>query len=146
MESQKTDFIEALKQEFGQFSFVSGPRFKWKPPKTVYFEQNSTYPLQYFALLTLHELGHALCSHKDYKTDVERLKIESEAWQRAKCLISEHQNWQKTYGITYDEDFAESELDSYRDWLHRRSKCRNCGLTRFQTEDGLYHCPNCDLL
>ena len=140
MESQKTDFLNELKSEFGQFNFIPGKRFKWKYPKSVYFEENSAYPFEYFAILTLHELGHGLCKHKDYKTDVERLRIESEAWQRAKTLISEHKNW----GLKYDEDFVENELDSYRDWLHQKSLCKTCGLTRYQTEDGVYHCPQCD--
>lgn len=142
MDAQKSSFIEELKKEFGQFSFISGQRFKWKYPKSIYFEENEDIPFQYFALLTLHELGHGLSGHKDYKTDVERLKIESEAWQRAKREISAHKNW----GVEYDEDFAENELDSYRDWLHQKSKCKKCGLTRYQTADGKYHCPNCDLL
>ena len=141
MESQKTDFIEALKSEFGQFNFISGNRFKWKSPNSIYFEANSDYSFNYFALLTLHELGHALSGHKDYKTDIERLRIESEAWQRAKHEINDHKNW----GVKYDEDFVEGELDSYRDWLHKKSLCKKCGLTRFQTADGKYHCPSCDL-
>ena len=142
MDAQKSSFIEELKKEFGQFSFISSQRFKWKYPKSIYFEENEDIPFHYFALLTLHELGHGLSGHKDYKTDVERLKIESEAWQRAKREISAHKNW----GVEYDEDFAENELDSYRDWLHQKSKCKKCGLTRYQTADGKYHCPNCDLL
>jgi len=145
MESQKTKFINALKSEFTQFNFISGTRFKWKAPKSIYFDEKLDVPFEYFALLTLHELGHGLCNHKDYKTDVERLKIESEAWQRAKREIDSHSSWQ-SLGIVYDEDFAENELDSYRDWLHQKSKCKKCGLTRFQTTDGVYYCPNCNCL
>jgi hypothetical protein len=140
MDAQKTSFIKALQAEFSQFSFRPGPRFKWKYPKSIFFEQNEAIPFEYFALQTLHELGHALSGHKDYKTDVERLKLESEAWQRAKREISAHKNWQ----IEYNEDFAENALDSYRDWLHQKSKCKKCGLTCFQTADGIYHCPKCD--
>ena len=140
MDAQKTSFIESLKEEFGQFSFISGNRFKWKYPKSIYFEENEDIPFDIFALLTLHELGHGLSGHRDYKTDVERLKIESEAWQRAKREISAHKNW----GVEYNEELAETELDSYRDWLHQKSKCKKCGLTRYQTADGKYHCPNCD--
>jgi hypothetical protein len=139
-------FLLELQAEFPDFSWRLGSRFKFKPEKTIFIDQNSPAPWPYFALLTLHELGHGLCGHKDYKTDVMRIRIESEAWQRAKRLIGTHKNWQKTYQIFYDEDFAESELDSYRDWLHARSKCKRCGLTCFQTRDGKYHCPNCDLL
>lgn len=138
-------FLLELQSEYPDFSWQLGARFKYRPEKTIIIDQNSPAPWPYFALLTLHELGHALSKHKDYKTDVERLRIESEAWQRAKRLISEHKNWQKTYQLAYDEDFAESELDSYRDWLHQKSKCKNCGLTRYQTLDGKYHCPQCDL-
>ena len=143
MANQKADFIEELKKEFGQFNFIPGKRFKFKPPKSIFFEEKTAYPLQHFALLTLHELGHALSNHKDYNIDVKRLKIESEAWQRAKMLIKTHENWQK-YGVFWDEDFAENELDSYRDWLHQKSKCKTCGLTMYQTSDKKYHCPNCD--
>jgi lipopolysaccharide biosynthesis regulator YciM len=35
-------------------------------------------------------------------------------------------------------------LDTYRDWLHRRSACPECGLTRYQTVDGRWHCPGCE--
>ncbi len=135
------DFLIALTEAYPDFSWQLGTRFKYHPEKTIMIDQNSPAPWPYFALLTLHELGHALSHHKDYKTDVERLRIESEAWQRAKREITAHPNW----GVAYDEEFAEYELDSYRDWLHQKSKCKKCGLTRYQTTDGKYHCPQCDL-
>ena len=133
-------FLLGLKEEYPSFSWRLGSRFKYRPPKTIVIDEKSDAPWPYFALLALHELGHALSGHKDYKTDVERLRIESEAWQRAKREIANHQNW----GLEYNEDFAEDELDSYRDWLHQKSKCKKCGLTRYQTADGIYHCPNCE--
>ncbi len=139
------DFLIELKAMYPQYKWTLGNRFKYKPEKTIIIDQNEAISMPYFALLTLHELGHALSNHRDYKTDVERLRIESEAWQRAKREIEKHENWNK-YGIKYDEDFAENELDSYRDWLHQKSKCKKCGLTRYQTTDGVYHCPNCENL
>lgn len=138
------DFLLELKDTYPDFSWKIGSRFKYKPEKTIFIDENCPAPWPYYALLALHELGHGLSKHKDYKTDVERLRIESEAWQRAKREIESHKNWQSEYGVSYNEDFAEAELDSYRDWLHNKSKCKKCGLTRFQTEDGHYHCPNCD--
>ena len=146
LDPKKLDFLNALIKEFPDFSWHFGNRFKFKAPKTIEIDENCPYPLPYFALLTLHELGHALSKHKDYNIDVERLKIESEAWQRAKSLIKNHPKWQKTYQISWNEDFAENELDSYRDWLHQKSKCKTCGLTMYQTPDKIYHCPQCDLL
>ena len=146
MDARKLKFIEDLRQEFGQFNFIPSNRFKWRYPKSIYFEEKSAIPFEFFALQTLHELGHALSNHKDYKTDVRRLKMESEAWERARELIKTHENWTKTYDITYNEDFAEEQLDSYRDWLHQRSKCKICGLTRFQKKSGKWLCPKCDLI
>ena len=138
-------FLKELSAKFPDFNFIKSTRFKYRAPNSIFIDQNCPYPLPIFALLTLHELGHALSKHKDYNTDIERLKIELEAWQRAKTEIKNHPNWTKKYGITYDEDFAEAELDSYRDWLHQKSKCKTCGLTMYQTQDKKYHCPNCEL-
>lgn len=124
-----------LKADFPQFTFKEGAKFMWKPPKTIFLgpEEPGDY------LLALHELGHALCGHNRYNTHVERLKIESEAWEKAQELCLK-------YDLPYDEDFAEAQLDTYRDWLHTKSKCKKCGLTRFQTPDGKYHCPQCDFI
>lgn len=139
-------FLNELSSEFPQFNFIPSTRFKWKPEKSIYLDVKTPAPPLNFYLQTLHELGHALSNHKDYKTAIKRLKMESEAWERARELIKTHGNWQKKYGIYFDEDFAEAELDTYRDWLHTKSKCKTCGLARFQTKDGKWHCPNCDYL
>ena len=139
------DFLNQLQADFPDLRFRPGPRFSFRPPKTLQIAYDPTYPPTKNALLTLHELGHALSKHKDYKVDVERLKLESEAWERAKTLLSEHPNYSKILpGLVYYPDFAEDQLDSYRDWLHARSLCKACGLTRYQTPDGRYHCPLCD--
>lgn len=137
-------FLLELTDLYPSFLWRLGPRFKYKSPKAIFIDENSTLPYLNFCLNSLHELGHALSAHKDYKTDVERIRIESEAWERAKEEIEKHPNWQKNYQIIFDDNFAESQLDSYRDWLHQKSKCKKCGLTRFQTKDGAYHCPHCD--
>lgn len=136
--SDQSHFISILQQTFPEFHFKTGKKFTFRPPKTIILGP----PQPNFALLSLHELGHALCKHKDYKTHIERLKIESEAWQMAKTVCTNHPE----LNVTYDEDFAQSALDTYRDWLHQKSECKTCHLTRFQTPDGQYHCPKCDLL
>ena len=122
-----------LKLDFPEFNFKDGPKFLWRPPKTIVFgpaEENDY-------LLALHELGHALSGHTSFDTDIRRLKIESEAWNKARDLCQK-------YNIEYDEDFAEAQLDTYRNWLHTKSKCKTCGLTCYQTPNGKYHCPHCD--
>ena len=69
--------------------------------------------------------------------DVERLRMENEAWEKARELA-------RVYKIEVNEDLIQEELDTYRDWLHQKSRCPRCRLTRFQTTDGQYHCPRCE--
>lgn len=91
----------------------------------------------FYSLQLLHELGHALLGHRDFRTDPERIKMECAAWEKARELA-------QIYHIYYDEDFVEDELDTYRDWLYRRSKCPECGVARYQDRSGKYHCPMCE--
>ena len=125
--------IERARVDYPSLRFVEGRKFAWRPPRTVVIGPEEEYD----SLLFLHELGHATLEHQNYRTDVERLKIEAEAWAEARKLA-------KKYGVEWDEEVAQAELDSYRDWLHRRARCKVCGLTRYQTEDGVYHCPRCE--
>ncbi len=128
-------FLAKVRGDYPEVKFVAGKRFSFRPPRTVVFcdESDDTAPL-----LLLHELGHFLTGRFDFKTEVERLKIEVMAWEKAKELAP-------LYGVFVDEDLIENELDSYRDFLHQKSRCPLCGLTRFQTPDSVFHCPKCDL-
>jgi len=127
------ELLERLKTDFPEFTFREGRKFAFRPPKTIVLGP----PEPFSELLTLHEVSHAVLKHKTFKIDVERLKMESDAWEKAKELAN-------TYGVTIDEDLIQNELDTYRDWLHQKSRCPKCGLTRFQTPDGTYHCPKCE--
>ena len=122
-----------LREDFPEYNFRSGKKFAFLPPKTIVVgpgEPNDS-------LLLLHELGHAISLHYDFKTDISRVKMEREAWNKARELA-------KKYDVYYDEDFVESELDTYRNWLDTKSRCPRCKLTRYQTPDGEYHCPRCE--
>lgn len=132
----KGGLIEKLQGDFPDLRFISGKRFLFRPPKTIMFPEERDDSTE---LLLLHEVGHALCGHKTFKTEVERLKIEVMAWEKARELAS-------LYGISVDEDLIQRELDTYRDWLHQKSRCPECGLTRFQTPDGVFRCPRCDII
>ena len=68
-------------------SFKTGKKFAFKPPKTVILGPSQPY----YTLQTLHELAHALCGHKDWSTGVSRLKLEREAWERARELFYQYQ-------------------------------------------------------
>ena len=131
----KRDFLERLKIDFSDFRFIRGRKYAFRPPKTIVVGPSEPKD----KLLLLHELGHAILGHTDFRTDVGRLKMEVEAWEKARELAEK-------YEIEYEEEMIQEELDTYRDWLHKKSRCPKCGLTRFQTPDGSYHCPRCENL
>lgn len=137
------ELLASLQADYPNLKFRAGYKFKFRPPRTIYYESPDAVGLKSSAynncrLQLLHEVGHALLGHRDFFTDLERVKMECAAWQKAEELCAKYQ-------IEYDDDFAEAELDSYRDWLHQRSTCKACGLTCYQTTDGEYHCPMCEM-
>lgn len=154
------ELLERVQRDYPELKIRVGKKFMYRPPRTIFVEQpvkseqkngsegraiaeNSPNWLQNdeqnYCLQLLHELGHALLRHTDYKTDVGRLKMERAAWDQAGELC-------ERYGIQYDEEFVEVELDTYRDWLHQRSRCPDCGIVRYQDRKGVYHCPFCENL
>ena len=127
------EFLKRLMADFPELRFVIGSRFSFRSPRTVVIGPQEPFS----ELLVLHEVGHAICKHKSFRMDVTRLKMENQAWEEARKLAVR-------YGIEVDEEVIQGELDTYRDWLHQKSRCPRCGLTRFQTPDGSYHCPRCE--
>ena len=125
--------LDRLKHDYPEVRFVRGEKFLFRPPRTIVLAGGESND----SLLILHEMGHYLCGHRDFTTDARRIKMEREAWTRARDLCV-------YYGVEYDEGIVEQELDTYREWLDKKSRCPSCGLTRFQTPDGDYHCPRCN--
>ncbi|MBR2659332.1 hypothetical protein IKD60_01065 [Candidatus Saccharibacteria bacterium] len=127
------NLAKTLAKDYPNLRFkLNCPRFSYQNG-TIYISEDGAYS----DLQTLHELGHALCGHSDFNTHIKRLKLEREAWDMAKTLC-------KKYHVTWNDAYVESCLDTYRDWLHTKSKCKNCGLTRYQDSSGTYHCPRCE--
>ena len=126
-------FFQKLAEDYPEFRFRIGRKFSFRPPKYITIGP----PEAKSRLLVLHEVGHALSGHKSFGADAERLKMEVEAWEKAQELAEK-------YGVEYDEETVQGELDSYRDWLHQKSRCPKCGLTRFGDPHGRYFCPRCD--
>jgi hypothetical protein len=118
-------------------SFHSGSSFYWSPKnQTVSYNPNVLdQPEGAWALL--HETAHALLGHTIYKTDFELLSMEVTAWDHAKHLSSD-------LGISIDENYIQDCLDTYRDWLHRRSTCPTCGSVGLQHSESEYRCHNCN--
>lgn len=127
------NLVASLRRDFPAISFELGELPHWSPSdkRVTYSDeaQNSQWTL-------LHELGHALCGHNDYKSDLDLLQKEIEAWNKA-LLVG------KSYEIRIDKSHIEDCLDTYRDWLHKRSTCPECSTHGLQHSKALYYCPNC---
>jgi hypothetical protein len=124
-------FIDRLSKDYPDFSFEPGDQEHWSPETlTVFFSPDRP------CYGVLHELAHALLNHSSYNTDFELLKLESDAWELAIKIG-------KKYGISIDEDHVQNCLDTYRDWLHKRSTCPSCGTHVLQKNSNNYSCFNC---
>lgn len=135
--SSKTSkaFIAQIIKDHPQFKFVPGPQEHWSP-KTNTITYSQSEPLAELRYGLLHELAHALLGHSSYNSDFELLKLESEAWELAVKIG-------KKYKIKLDPDHIQDCLDTYRDWLHRRSLCPTCGMHVLQDSPKSYKCFNC---
>ena len=125
--------LDRLEEDFPEVKLRQGRKFLFRPPRTIVLGPAEKYD----SLLLLHEFGHYLCGHHDFDTDARRVRCECEAWEKARELCEQ-------YGVEFNGEFVEAQLDSYRDYLDQKSRCPKCGLTRFQTPDGAYHCPFCE--
>jgi len=128
--------IDELTTAFPQFTFQEGDNFIWSPDDSCIHYDLSRIPSNEGKLSLLHEVGHALLGHEAYDHDIDLLKYELAAWTKAKKLA-------KDYSVTIDQDYIEDNLDSYRDWLKKRSTCPDCSFVNFQTSHSIYDCFNC---
>lgn len=129
------DLLTTLQQEYPEVRFVAADQFRWSPSEqTVSYDPKKHSSEASLALL--HELSHALLGHKDYKTDFELLELEVAAWHHAETLAV-------TYGVKTDPEHVQDCLDTYRDWLHARSKCPACTEHGLQKNRTTYTCLNC---
>ena len=125
------DLLSRLVSDYPQFSFELGKQLCWSPRKKTVFYVDAADEAG-----LVHETSHALLGHTTYATDIALLRKETEAWQKARDL-AEH------YGITLDDEHIQECLDSYREWLHKRSTCPACGSHGLQATERRYSCPNC---
>ena len=130
------ELVSTLQQRFPKLQFRPGRQFCWSPETSeITYKPAAKGPHATWSLL--HETGHALLRHKGYKADFELLRLEIEAWQRARLLADD-------LGHTIDEDHIEDCLDTYRDWLYKRSICPTCSAKSLQQGDFVhYRCFNC---
>lgn len=126
-----------LKKHFPNLNFTAGEQFYWSPKTDKIFYAIDGENDERDSWSLLHETGHALLGHTTFKTDFELLKLEVEAWQKAQELAPD-------FGLKIDPNHIEDCLDSYRDWLHKRSLCPTCNTVSLQEDSGTkYRCHNC---
>jgi hypothetical protein len=127
--------VRELQLAFPQFEFIPAERACWAPKtKQVHYDSLSDDQASIWSLL--HELGHAILSHESYSTDVDLLQKEVAAWDKA-CATA------YKFGVSIDETYAQNCLETYRNWLYKRSTCTECGAHGMQNEDRQYYCLNC---
>jgi len=122
--------IARLTADFPEFKFEKSHIDHWSPTaKTISYTGH--------VAKLLHELGHALLGHADFVQDIELIHLERDAWEKARELAPK-------YGVKITDHVVETALDDYRDWLHARSLCPQCGQTGLQSRADLtYSCLNC---
>lgn len=133
MQSTKS-MINSLSKDHPQFTFVSADEFWWSAKeKAVHYSPSVEHATEF----TLHELSHALLDHQGYRVDIDLIKLERDAWDYAKNTLAPR------YDLVIDEDIIQDNLDTYREWLHSRSKCPDCSSTGLQSTPNSYRCLAC---
>jgi hypothetical protein len=126
--------VNSLRGAYPKLLFVPGDIAKWSPS-----DREITYPRkssQTSVWSLFHELGHALLEHDSYLNDLDLLQKEAAAWQMAIALAKEH-------GFKIASGHIQDCLDTYRDWVHKRSACPQCASHGLQASERTYSCLNC---
>ncbi|HSX08068.1 MAG TPA: hypothetical protein VLG11_04205 [Candidatus Saccharimonadales bacterium] len=126
--------LSVLRHNYPELHFKPGARCYWSPQHNTIFYGSDGSVSEAWGLL--HELGHALLGHNDYRNDLDLLQKEILAWEEAKSLGEK-------YGVSIDASYVEDCLDTYRDWLHKRSTCPRCGIKALANDEYSYGCFNC---
>lgn len=126
--------IARLRQDYPHLSFTTGSMNCWSPSDNVisYAIGNNESALA----SVLHEVAHALLEHTDYANDLELLRKEVKAWEKAMLLAPKYQ-------VVMHDDHIQTCLDTYREWVHKRSLCPICSTSGLQKTQIQYTCINC---
>ena len=126
--------IEKLQADYPLFRFEPSGSFLWSSKRqTIYIDTEASHRNEF----TLHELSHALLDHQGYRADIDLVKLERDAWEYARTHLSAR------YGYEIDEALIQDNLETYREWLHARSKCPECDTVGLQTKSRHYRCLAC---
>lgn len=133
---EKTSWLSTLRTSYPHITFVeNSDHFRWSPQSASVFVASLSSEEDLMTLL--HETGHALAGHTTYTQDIQLLKLEREAWNIAQHTLAPQ------FALEISDKTIEKALDSYRDWLHARSICPQCGSTGVQNDETHYRCLAC---
>ncbi len=130
------NIVTKLNTIYPNLKFTSSNSYYWSPEtKEIFYKKGLYDDIHQWSVL--HEAGHALLNHTNYNLDFQLLAIEIEAWEKAKEIAN-------NIGLSISNDHIQDCLDTYRDWLHRRSICPKCSNKSFQQRNrNYYRCFNC---
>lgn len=126
--------LPRLKADYPHLTFVQGSLLCWSPEKKAIYYDTAAGDGAISGVL--HELGHARLRHTTYQSDIDLLKKEAAAWEEARQIATQ-------YGVTLEQAHIQDCLDTYRDWLYKRSTCPKCSHNSVQTALRAYQCLNC---
>lgn len=127
--------VKDITSEFPELRFMEGKTLSWNPQTdTITIPKSDTDDTVYGLI---HEIAHAKLTHDSFLHDVDLIKMEREAWNKA-CEIAKDR-----FDLKINYEYIEDCLDSYRDWLYKRSLCPRCTLSGFQVNNHEYSCPHC---
>ena len=126
--------IDQLRNDYQHLTFEDGNDFAWQPnSQTIIFNPID----QYLSARLLHELAHAHLGHTVYSRDIDLIAMERDAWALTRSSLG------PKYGITIDGGLIQSDMDTYRDWLHARATCPKCQAVGLQIQKQTYRCLSC---
>lgn len=125
--------INRLSLDYPNINFIIDKNFSWsRVDRSVhYVDESEMWPM------LIHEIAHHELEHSNYKNALHLLNMERDAWIKAIEIA-------KKYDLKIDNDVIESSLDSYRDWVHNRSKCPECNAIGVEISKNYYQCIQCD--
>ena len=129
------NLLDQINSLYPDISIIKGDVFYWSPSDQIVYYSELNNEVDQWSLL--HEVGHAISEHRNFKSDFDLLLIEVEAWEQAKKISDR-------LSISIDEDHIQDCLDTYRDWLYLRSTCPTCTNTSLQIDSRTYSCINCN--
>lgn len=128
------NLVKTLQKAHPDIQFISGELFKWSSSsRVVYYDPVD----EHMETMLLHELAHALLEHEDFILDVELVRKEADAWDYTTNTLAQK------YSVDVPEAQIDEALESYRYWLHKRSRCPECKNHGLQTKNTHYKCLVC---